>query len=160
MITCTFEDGGSAGLRHVTVNAIVIRNGKILLGKRGTYNGGKPLLEAGKWSLIGGYMSRDETLEQAIRREIIEETGWEVENLLLFHIVDNPNRPGENRQNIEFVYLADAVQKKKEGDEEVTDLQWFSLDEIPAEEFIAFDHFDDLELYKNHQLESFQLPIL
>ena len=75
MITCTFEDDVIAKLRPVTVNAIVIKDNKILLGKRGTYNGGKPLLEAGKWALLGGFLSRDETIEQALRREIKEESG-------------------------------------------------------------------------------------
>jgi hypothetical protein len=72
MITCEFEDGGKGKLRHVTVNALVIKDDKILLGKRGTLANGKPLDEAGKWSLLGGFMGRDENLEEGLRREIME----------------------------------------------------------------------------------------
>lgn len=63
MINCQFEDGGKANLRHVTTNAIVTKNKQVLLGKRGTYHNGKPLLEAGKWALLGGFFNRDEYLK-------------------------------------------------------------------------------------------------
>ena len=53
MITCTFENNNKASLRHVTVNAIVIKNNQVLFGKRGTVNG-KTILESGKWGLLGG----------------------------------------------------------------------------------------------------------
>ena len=56
MITCSFENGDKTSLRHLTVNAIVIKNDQILLGKRGTFNG-KPILESGKWGLLGGFLA-------------------------------------------------------------------------------------------------------
>ena len=55
MITCYFENNNKAFLRHVTVNAIVIKDNQVLLGKRGTFNG-KPILESGKWGLLGGFL--------------------------------------------------------------------------------------------------------
>jgi 8-oxo-dGTP diphosphatase len=158
MIICRFEDGGEAKLRHVTANAIVIKEGKILLGKRGTYMGGKPLLEAGKWSLIGGFLSRDETIQQALAREIKEETGWEVKNFTLLHIKDHPDRQNEDRQNVEFVYIVEAVRQEGKSDEEVSKLEWFSPDTIPPEENIAFDHADDLKIYQDYLNKTIPLP--
>ena len=38
MITCKFEDAGGAKLRHVTVNAVVIKDNRVLLGKRYFWN--------------------------------------------------------------------------------------------------------------------------
>ncbi len=105
--------------------------------------------EAGKWSLIGGFLSRDETIEQGLKREILEESGWQVDNLRLLHIKDKPDRPMEDRQNIEFVYLVDATKKVSESDEEVTKLEWYPLDSLPPKEELAFDHGDDLEFCKN-----------
>lgn len=160
MITCTFEDNGIGKLRHVTINALVVKDGKVLLGKRGTYNGGEPLLEAGKWALIGGFLSRDETVEQALKREIKEESGWEVDNLRLLHIKDNPDRPAEDRQNVEFVYIVDAINKTSESDEEVSRLEWFSLDSIPPKEEIAFDHQDDLTIYTRFLKNNLPLPVI
>ena len=44
MITCTFEHGSVAALRHVVVHAIVERNGSLLLVKRAEH-----LPEGGRW---------------------------------------------------------------------------------------------------------------
>jgi len=159
VITCNFEDGGKASLRHVTVNVIVLKENKILLGKRGSYKG-KPIIEFGKWGLIGGYVNRDEFLEDAVRREVMEESGWIIDNLTLLRINDNPNRPREDRQNIDITFIADAIEKKSESDEEVTSLQWFNLNEVPSFDQIAFDHGDSIELYKKYLNNKFQLPII
>ncbi len=159
MITCTFEDGGSALLRHVTVNAILIKDGKILLGKRGTVHG-KPMLEYGKWGLIGGFVNRDENLHQALAREILEETSCMAGDMTLMHIKDNPDRPAEDRQIIEFVYIVKTDSDFTEGDEEVKQLAWFSIDTLPPAEEIAFDHGDDLELYKKYLSQPFPLPFI
>lgn len=155
MITCTFENGNQNSLRHVTVGCLVIRNGRILLAKRA-----EGLLEAGKWCLLGGYLNRDETTEQAGIRESMEESGWVIENLRLLRINDNPNRPHEDRQNVDFIYVADAVKKTGEPDWESADVRWFSLDELPASEEIAFDHEDSIVLYKKYLKETFSLPVV
>jgi len=159
MLTCLFEDNGKAFLRHVTVNAIVIKDNKILLGKRGTYNG-KPIPEFGKWGLLGGYLGRDENLTQAIKREVMEESGWEVGDVLLFRINDNPKRPKEDKQNVDMIFIAKAVKQMETSDEEVTKLGWFDLDKLPPKEEIAFDHGDSIELYKKFLKEKFILPVL
>jgi 8-oxo-dGTP diphosphatase len=159
MINCFFENNNKASLRHVTVNAIVVKNNQVLLGKRGTLNG-KPILESGKWGLLGGFFDRDENLVQAVKREALEESGWEIDDLQLFRINDNPQRPKEDRQNVDIVFIAKAVQQIKTSDEEVSQLQWFDLDKLPAKEEIAFDHGEDLEIYKKYLNEKFPLPVL
>ena len=156
MITCYFENSNKASLRHVTVNAIVIKNNQVLLGKRGTFNG-KPIPESGKCGLLGGFFNRNENLVQADKREVMEESGWEIENLQLFRINDNPNRPHEDRQNVDIIFIANAVKQTKTSDEEVSELQWFDLDKLPE---IAFDHGDAVDLYKKYLKEKFQLPVL
>jgi len=159
MITCSFENGDKTSLRHLTVNAIVIKNDQILLGKRGTFNG-KPILESGKWGLLGGFFGRDEKLISAVKREVMEESGWEIENLKLFRINDSPKRPNEDRQNVDIIFIANAVKQAGKSDEEVSRLQWFDLDKLPSKEEIAFDHGDSLELYKKYLKEEFTLPVL
>lgn len=161
MITCTFENGNVAnpGLRHVTVNAIVLKDGKVLLGLRASVPG-ITMLEVGKWALLGGFFGFGENLESAVKREVMEESGWEIANLELFRINDNPNRPGEDRQNVDMVFLAHAVKQTGVGDKEISVLQWFSLDSLPHPDQIAFDHGQDLELYREHQRSPKPLPIL
>lgn len=159
MITCFFENNNKTSLRHITVNAIVTRNNQILLGQRGTFHG-KPILESGKWGLLGGFFDRDENLVQAVKREVLEESGWIVDNLKIFRINDNPNRPKEDRQNVDIIFIADAIKQTKTSDEEVSRLQWFDIEKLPNIEEIAFDHGEGLLLYKKYLSESFPLPIL
>ena len=154
MITCTFENNNKTSLRHVTVNAIVVKDNQVLLGKRGSFNG-KPIPESGKWGLLGGFFNRNENLVQAVKREVMEESGWEINNLQLFRINDNPQRPKEDRQNVDIIFITNAIKQTKTSDEEVSQLQWFDLDKLPAKEEIAFDHGDALELYKNFLKKKF-----
>ncbi len=161
MITCTFENGNvaSPGLRHVTVNAIVIKDGQVLLGLRGTVNG-KPMLESGKWALLGGFFGFGENLIDAVKREVMEESGWEIDDLQLFRINDNPGRPKEDRQNVDMIFIARAVRQIGKSDEEVKELKWFPLDDLPPLDQIAFDHGEDLEMYLKHIKIPMTLPIL
>ena len=57
----------------VSAVAIVHQDAKVLLVRRGTEPG------MGLWSLPGGYVDRGEVVEQAAAREVLEETGVEVE---------------------------------------------------------------------------------
>lgn len=155
MITCTFENGNQNSLRHVTANAMVVKDGNILLAKRS-----EGLLEAGKWALLGGYVNRDEATREAVIREAKEESGWDVTNPRLFRVVDDPNRRHEDRQNIEFVYIVDAVEKTGESDWESEDVRWFPLDNLPKSDQMAFDHGEDIALYKKYLEEPFSLPFV
>lgn len=159
MIRCMFENGDSVSLRHVTMNAIIVKDGKILLCKRGTYKG-KPILESGKWALLGGFMDRDENLMEGIRREVREESGWELDGLQLFFINSNPNRTGEDRQNLDVIFIARAVSQAKADNEEVRELAWFDLENLPAGDQFAFDHGKDVALYKEYLAKQFPIPVL
>lgn len=66
MITCTFENGNRASLRHVVLHAVVERDGALLLVKRAPH-----VSEAGKWGLPGGFLDRDETLAAGALRELL-----------------------------------------------------------------------------------------
>jgi 8-oxo-dGTP diphosphatase len=155
MISCTFEDGNQASLRHTVVDVLVIKDNAILMVKRTA-----KLLEGGKWGVVGGYVERDETTAQAVAREVMEETGWQLKNLQLLTIRDNPDRPHEDRQNISFVYLAEAVGQTGQPDWESDEVKWFPLDNLPPREQIAFDHAASIDLYARYLKENFTLPVL
>lgn len=63
---------------HVHVDAIVRRGDQILIMKRAMGN------MSGAWYFPGGSLEEGESPEEAVRREIREETGLEVEDLRLF----------------------------------------------------------------------------
>jgi 8-oxo-dGTP diphosphatase len=155
MVTCEFENGNKNNLRHVTAGCLVLRGDSILLGKRG-----QGLLEAGKWGLFGGYVELHETVEEAAVRETMEESGWEIRNLRLLRINDNPHRPHEDRQNIEFIFMAEAVALMGEKDWETEEVRWYSLDRLPAHREMAFDHLDSIHLYQRYEQSPFDLPVI
>lgn len=66
----------------VGVGGVVIEGGKALLIRRGS----EPLL--GEWSIPGGTLELGETLEEGVARELLEETGLEVNVLELIEVFD------------------------------------------------------------------------
>ena len=155
MINCEFENGNKVSLRHVVVDNLVIKDGKILLVKRT-----KKLLEGGKWGVVGGFVERDETIKQAAAREILEETGYGVKDITLLRVIDLPDRPGEDRQNITFVSFCTAGEKIGSADDESETQEWFDLSSMPPKEEFAFDHYGDIELYKAYLTKQITLPII
>jgi ADP-ribose pyrophosphatase YjhB (NUDIX family) len=155
MIICKFEDGGEGQLRHVTVDGLVINNEQILLVKRSF----KYAIEAGKWAMPGGYLGRDESADQAIIREILEETGYQATISNMFSIVHSPRLKGDDRQNVGFTFVVNCLEKTHDHDDEISETQWFKLDNLPENE-IGFDHLDTINLYKLYLKKSHSLPFI
>lgn len=142
MINCTFENGNKASLRHVVVDAICLKDNKILLVKRGP-----KYSNPGKYALPGGFLDRDETTEEATLRELKEETGYTGKIIKLVKVLDDPNRKNEDRQNVSFIYQIEVGEKVGESDDEIKSVHWFNLDNLPKADDFAFDHFEILESY-------------
>lgn len=141
MITCKFENGDEANLRHVVMDSIAIKGSQILLCLRGS-----KIVGAGKYCLPGGFLNQGETTKEGILRELEEETGYSGKIVKLLEIVDG-KRKGETRQNVSFVYLINVGEKIGEPDNETKKVAWFPLDKLPAEEQFAFDHFETIKNY-------------
>lgn len=154
MLTCIFENGKKASLRHLVVDILVLKDKQILLVKRAPH-----LSNPGKYGLIGGFVDRDETTSQAAVREIFEETGYRARVTRLFRIVDSPRRKNEDRQNVSFVFIAEALKKEGEPDSESTEVRWFSLTKLPPVTDFAFDHYENIELYMRYLKKPFPLPL-
>jgi 8-oxo-dGTP diphosphatase len=86
------------------VGAIVFKGDSILMVERA----GKPL--KGYWSLPGGLVETGETLEEAVRRETLEETGLHVRPVEQFEIFERIMRDAEGRAEYHYV-LADYICK-------------------------------------------------
>jgi 8-oxo-dGTP diphosphatase len=83
----------------VGVGAIVIDNGRVLLIERG----GEPL--KGVWSLPGGVVEAGECLKDALRREMREETGLEVEPLSIVEVFERIMRDSVGRPEYHYVLV-------------------------------------------------------
>lgn len=155
MLNCIFEDGGKGFLRHVTVDAIITMNNKLLLVRRASH-----LIQGDKLALPGGFLSRGETVYEGVIREVLEETGYKVKINKLFKIISEPSRNGEDRQNVEFIFLAKSGKKVSKPDDEVSEIKWFDLNDIPNEDEFAFDHYQTISLYLKYIKEKFNLPLI
>jgi 8-oxo-dGTP diphosphatase len=91
------------------VGALVFQRGKVLLVERGK----EPL--KGYWSLPGGLVETGERLEDAIAREVIEETGLTVKPLYLAEVFQRIMRDKSGRAEYHYV-LADYVCKPLRGE--------------------------------------------
>ncbi|MGK9148257.1 NUDIX domain-containing protein [Plantibacter flavus] len=106
--------------------AAIIRDGRILLLER------RRAPEAGSWGIPGGKVDWMERLEDAVRREVEEETGLDLGPVDLLCVVDH-FEVGLNQHWISPVYLAEAAIGEpalREPDKH-SGLGWFSLDDLP-----------------------------
>lgn len=111
----------------VGVGAVVWRDGRVLLIRRG-----KPP-RAGQWSLPGGAQELGETVLEAARREVREETGLELARVELLTVVDSITR--DDRGGVRWHYtLVDVVAEAAAGaarpGSDAAEVGWFGLDEL------------------------------
>ncbi|MGB9853981.1 MAG: NUDIX hydrolase [Candidatus Bathyarchaeales archaeon] len=110
----------------VGVGAIIVCNSKILLEKRKSEPG------RGKWSVPGGLVELGENTEQAVIREVKEETGLDVENPELVDVVDNIIFDANGKIEYHFV-IVDYFVRLKGGElkaaDDAEELRWVALEE-------------------------------
>ena len=83
----------------VGVGALIFHRGRILMAQRGK----EPL--KGWWSLPGGALELGESLDCAVRREVREETGLEIEPLGVFEIFERIMRDAEGATEYHYVLI-------------------------------------------------------
>lgn len=111
-----------------------IRDGRVLLQRR---------KDNGLWADHGGAVELSEKVEDAARREMLEETGLIAGELTLLGIysgpeMDNVYPNGDEVSIIGIFYTCeDFTGTVKLQAEEVTELQWFPLDGLPSAEEIS-----------------------
>lgn len=124
----------------VTVDVVIftIRNDelKVLLIKRAL----EPF--SGQWALPGGFVAMEESLLDAARRELREETGVDAAYLEQLYTFGEPKRdPRERVISVAYYALmpSDALEIKAASDAE--GVGWFGIDDLPQ---LAFDHTEIL----------------
>jgi bifunctional NMN adenylyltransferase/nudix hydrolase len=127
----------------VTVDAVVVQSGHVLLVERSARPG------KGQWALPGGFVDPDETLREAVLRELKEETRIKVPSPVLAGsiksegVFDDPHRSARGRTitHAFFIHLpADTALPKVKGDDDAAAAFWMPLAELDPERMFE-DHY-------------------
>ncbi len=89
------------------------------------------------WALPGGLVEEGETVETAVRREVREETGLELEGLRLFGVYSDPDRD-ERFDCVSVVFTAEGHGCLRAGDD-AGSVKLVELSELGKLK-LAFDH--------------------
>jgi 8-oxo-dGTP diphosphatase len=113
----------------IAVDAIIIFDGKIVLIRR------KNPPFQGQYALPGGFVDVGETVEQAVIREAKEETGLDIEIVILVGVYSDPERDPRGH-TVSIAYLAKGYGTLMNGSDAAA-AELFAKDELPD---LAFDH--------------------
>jgi 8-oxo-dGTP diphosphatase len=109
------------------VGALIIQDGRILLVERGQ----EPL--KGWWSLPGGAVETGERLEDALRREVREETGLEIEIVCLIEVFERIMLDESNRPEYHYIlmdYLCRPIGGTLCAADDASNVAWFKESEL------------------------------
>lgn len=118
----------------VGVGGVVISKGRVLLIRRGN-----PPLE-GEWSIPGGTLEVGETLPEAVKRELAEETGLVVRVGELIEVLERIFLDPEGRTKYHYVildYLCEVTSGNARAGSDATDLAWADESELGKYELNA-----------------------
>ncbi len=110
-------------MKKILTLCLICQDSKILLGmkKRG--------FGEGRWNGFGGKVEEKESIEQAAKREIKEESGIEVQNLNKVGVLDFQFRGDPEVLEVHIFKSDDFLGEPKETEEMKP--QWFYSDQIP-----------------------------
>jgi mutator protein MutT len=118
----------------VGVGAVIVRDGKIALIKRGN----EP--SRGKWTIPGGLVELGESPEQAVVRETKEEVGLEVESPVLIDVVSNVDFDEKGKVKYHYVIIDYFVHVKAgtaEAASDAVELRWVPFGEVEGYDLTA-----------------------
>ncbi|MEM2900298.1 MAG: NUDIX domain-containing protein, partial [Thermoplasmata archaeon] len=133
------KDGNVYRQPALTVDGIVTIDGKVVLVRRAR----EPF--KGRYALPGGFVEYGERTEDAVVREVKEETGLDTKVTRLLTVRSDPLRDPRGH-TVSVIYVLEKVSGKLSGGDDAERAELFSLKSLPE---LAFDHAEILDIYKN-----------
>ncbi|MFB6292158.1 MAG: NUDIX hydrolase [Candidatus Nanohaloarchaea archaeon] len=106
----------------VVVTGVVVAQGEVLLAKK-EEDEGHPI--GGEWHFPGGFMEGGEQPEEAVKRELKEEIGLEVD---VHHLVDVYHE--EKGDLVRVFYYCEADSRDLEPGEDLEELEWVEPEKV------------------------------
>ena len=112
---------------------VVDGEGRLLLTRRGV----EPF--QGLWDTPGGFVEEGEHPDEALRRELLEETGLVVEpSTFVGAWMDAYGSAGDAESTLNLYYEVRVVSGVPHADDDVAEIGWFAVDALPARDELAF----------------------
>jgi ADP-ribose pyrophosphatase len=111
----------------VGAGALIVRDGELLLVKRGAQPG------FGKWSVPGGLVEIGERVQDAMVREVKEEVGFDVEAVKLTDVADTITIDGNGRVQYHFVvvnFVARIIGGELKTATDILEAKWVPVGEV------------------------------
>jgi 8-oxo-dGTP diphosphatase len=118
----------------IGVNVFVLKDGKILLGKRIGKTG------YGTWCLPGGHFEWGESLIEAAKRELKEETGIISDSLEYLQLINDP-QDSTHYVHINFLAKDYIGEPKVTEPNKFQEWNWFDLNTLPDQIFSGHQKF-------------------
>ena len=97
----------------------------------------------GKWAIPGGFVLNKESLEEAVERELQEETGIKINYLEQLYTFGKPSRDPRGRVvSVAYFGLVRPNAFKIFASTDAEQVQWFGINELPN---LSFDHKEILK---------------
>ena len=98
----------------------------------------------GHWAIPGGFVDPPESLEDAARRELEEETGLRDLYIEQLYTFGDPGRdPRGHTVSVAYYGLVRLAHHAVAGGDDARDARWFAVDDLPR---LAFDHDRTLDV--------------
>lgn len=111
----------------VSIGAVILKGDMVLIIKRGV----EP--SKGKWSIPGGAIELGENTVDAVKREVLEETGLRIEVKGMIGHYDDVVHDDRGRIRFHYVilyFLADYVAGKARASSDIVEARWVTFDEL------------------------------
>ncbi|MFB6190839.1 MAG: NUDIX hydrolase [Candidatus Nanohaloarchaea archaeon] len=114
---------------RTVVKALITYQGQVLIGQK--EEGDQP--HSGEWHFLGGHLEDDESLEEAVAREVEEETGLSVDvHQIIDAMVFSWKKDGRT-DSLQLLYHCEARSPEAEARDDLQDVKWVDPDELEDE---------------------------
>lgn len=125
---------------RVGVGVMIVRDGKVLLGKRKGSHG------EGEYAWPGGHMEYMESFEECAERETLEETGMQIHNVRFLRLMNLKEYAPKHYVDVGLVADWESGEPQIMEPEKIEEWNWYDIDELPLPLFSAIPSY--IEAYK------------